>query len=163
MGAEADGERVMGRVSDEENFVDDLVVNSRLTIPASCLSMSASRSGGPGGQHVNKTNSRVSLTFELDDCPGLGVGWRDRVRRQFGSRINADGQMVLHSETHRHQSRNLDDARQRLAAMLIACEHPPKKRRATKRTRGSQRRRLDAKKQRGELKQSRSKRYRPND
>lgn len=144
--------------------MDDLVVNSRLTIPARCLSFTASRSSGPGGQHVNKTNSRVSLKFALEDCPGLGVGWRGRIETQFGSRIGEDrvgGErvMTIHSETHREQTRNLTDARDRLAAMIASCEHPPKKRRPTRPSRGSQRRRIEAKKRTGQKKQSRGKKY----
>lgn len=143
--------------------MDDLYVNSRLTIPGSCLAWSASRSSGPGGQHVNKTNSRVTLRFDLENCPGLGIGWRERFKTQFGSRLNNDGVVVIHSEQHREQPRNLADAKERLAAMLLACQSPPKKRRPTKPTRGSQRRRIEAKKRTGEKKQSRAKRYKPND
>lgn len=143
--------------------MDDLYVNSRLTIPASCLTWSASRSSGPGGQHVNKTNSRVTLRFDLENCPGLGIGWRQRFATQFGSRLTGEGVMVLHSEQYREQPRNLADAKERLVAMLLGCQSPPKKRRPTKPTRGSQRRRIEAKKRTGEKKLARGKRYKPTD
>ena len=141
--------------------MDDLVVNARLTIPARCMSWSASRSSGPGGQHVNKTNSRVTLKFDTRQCPGLGIGWRMRLATQFGSRMDDDDVMTLHSETHREQPRNLADARERLVAMVAACEHPPKKRRPTRPTKGSKRRRIEAKKRTGEKKRSRGTKYRP--
>lgn len=143
--------------------MSDLYVNSRLTIPATHLSWSASRSGGPGGQNVNKVNSRVTLRLNLNDCPGIDSGWRRRLSVQFGSRITVNGEFVLHSESNREQARNLADARTRLVEMLDSCSNPPKKRRRTKPTLGSKRRRLDAKKQTGDKKQSRSKRYRRGD
>ncbi|MEM9827346.1 MAG: alternative ribosome rescue aminoacyl-tRNA hydrolase ArfB [Planctomycetota bacterium] len=139
--------------------MNDLYVNSRLTIPADRLAWSASRSSGPGGQNVNKVNSKVTLRFDFAACPGLDAGWEHRFRTRFGTRIRDDGVMVLQSDVTRDQHRNLADVRARLAAMLVSCAAPPKARKPTRPSRGSQRRRLEKKRQTGEKKKARRRRF----
>ncbi len=136
---------------------DDLAITSRIVIPGSDLEVSYSRAGGPGGQKVNKTESRVQLSFDFEDCEALTFGVKARVRASWGSRITRDGRMVLACDTHRERSRNLAEARARLAAMIRGCLEPPRPRRATKPSLAARRRRLEGKKQRGKVKQLRGK------
>jgi ribosome-associated protein len=133
----------------------DLYVNPRLTIAEHELEISATRSSGPGGQNVNKVNSKVTLRWNPERCPQLDPAWRRRFQSRQGNRINREGQIVLHSDRYRDQGRNLADVRQKLAEMLLECQSPPKARKATQPTKGSQRRRLDEKRQHKEKKQGR--------
>ena len=135
--------------------MSDLIVNSRLTIAESELTVTAARSGGPGGQNVNKVNSKITLRWSPERCAQLDPGWRRRFVTRFANRINRNGQLVLHSEKYRDQPRNLEDARQKLVGMLLECQAPPKRRIATKPSKGSQRRRLEQKKQQSQKKQNR--------
>ena len=135
----------------------DLFVNTRLTIPAKELVVTAARSSGPGGQNVNKVNSKVTLRWNPDLCDGLPAGWKARfVARQAG-RINRQGELVLHSDRHRDQSRNLSEVRQRLVELLLECQSAPKRRKPTRPTAGSRQRRLDSKRRRSEKKRNRGK------
>jgi ribosome-associated protein len=135
--------------------LDDLPVSSRFTIPANELEVQYARSGGPGGQNVNKVNTKVTLKWQLRDNPALPDAWRHRVLNKYGNRVNGDGEMVLHSERYRVQKRNLEDCRQKLRQMLLECQHPPIPRKPTKPTLGSKRRRLDAKRRQSEKKRMR--------
>ena len=137
----------------------DLIINARLTIAASEFEVLHARSSGPGGQNVNKVNSKVTLKWSPAQCPGLSQAWRNRFVNRFANRINRDGKLVLHSERYRDQPRNLEDVRQRLTSMLLETQSAPKKRRPTKPSRGSQRRRLDSKSKHGQKKQARRKDY----
>ena len=136
-----------------------LYVNPKLTIDDALLTWSASRSSGPGGQNVNKVNSRVSLRFDLPACQSIGDGWRRRFEARFGRVVLADGTVLLHSDASRDQRRNLEDARQRLASMLRACYAAERPRRATRPSRSSQRRRVENKRQHSEKKRGRGQRY----
>ena len=130
----------------------DLRVTSRLTIPAAELRWRFSRASGPGGQGVNTTDSRVELTVDLLALDGLSPEQLDRLVSSLGPRLS-DGTLTLVAAEHRSQLRNREAARGRLAALLSsALAAPPKARRATRATKGSHRRRLDAKKQRGQTK-----------
>lgn len=135
----------------------DLRVTSRFVISEADLNWSASRSGGPGGQNVNKVNSKVTLRWKPAAQTGFDEFWRKRFVTQFKTRINKEGEMVLHSEATRDQSRNLADARERLVSMLLGCRLPPKKRKSTRPTLGSKRRRLEGKRQQSEKKRLRGK------
>ncbi len=138
----------------------DLYVNSRLTISESELLVSYARSSGPGGQNVNKVNSKVTLRWSPSECAGLDPAWRRRFVARFGNRINRQGELVLHSEKFRDQPRNLADVRQKLIDMLLECQAAPKKRIATRPSRASQRRRLDQKKRQSQKKQHRKRDFR---
>jgi len=135
--------------------MSDLIVNSRLTLPATELTFTAARSSGPGGQNVNKVNSKVILHWSMADVEGFSAGWRRRLKARFGNRINRDGAFVLHSEKYRDQSRNLTDVKKRLCDMLKECEFPPKPRKATKPSYGSKLRRLNRKRENSQKKQNR--------
>ncbi len=135
--------------------MDNLVINNRLTIPASQLSVSFARSSGPGGQNVNKVNSKVTLRWQIRDQPLISRAWRERFLQRFGTRVNVRGELVISSERYRDQPRNLEDCREKLAEMLRQVASSPTVRKKTKPTQGSKRRRLDAKKRQGEKKRLR--------
>lgn len=119
-----------------------------LTVPAAELVERFSRSAGPGGQSVNTTDSRVELEYDVAASAALTEAQRVRARQRLGSRLTA-GRLVVDASEHRSQHRNRVAARERLAALLReALAPPPPPRRPTKPTRGSQRRRLEAKRQR---------------
>jgi ribosome-associated protein len=134
---------------------DDLPVTDAVVVPASALGWRFSRSSGPGGQGVNTADSRVELSLALADVPGLTDAQRQRLTERLGGRL-VDGVLTITASEHRQQLRNRQAARERLAAVLRAALAPPAPpRRRTKPTRGSQERRIQAKKQRGQLKRNR--------
>jgi ribosome-associated protein len=137
--------------------MSDLYVNPRLTISEQEITITAARSSGPGGQNVNKVNSKVTLRWAPSRCDRMDPAWRRRFEARYGARINRDGELVLHSEQYRDQSRNRADARQKLVEMLLACQSAPRPRIATRPSRGSQRRRLDQKSRQSQKKQLRRK------
>ncbi len=135
--------------------MDDLLISGRVTIPAKEIDVQFARSGGPGGQNVNKLNTKVTLRWRIRDNPLLPEGWRERAVARYKNRLNTEGELVLHSERYRLQRRNLEDCRQKLKEMLLACKTPPVPRKATRPTLGSQRRRVDAKRRQSEKKRLR--------
>lgn len=127
-----------------------------LVVPAGELTEQFSRAGGPGGQGVNTTDSRVQLSLDLATTTSLTERQRERALARLSPRLVGTTLTVDASE-HRAQRRNRSAARERMAALLReALAPPPPSRRATKPTRGSQRRRLAAKPRRGEIKRARS-------
>ena len=133
----------------------DLPVAGSVVVPAAALSWRFSRSSGPGGQGVNTADSRVELSLAPLDLPGLSEVQRARLAARLGSRLT-DGVLTIAASEHRQQLRNRQAARERLAAVLRAALAPPAPaRRRTKPTRGSQERRIQAKKQRSQLKKQR--------
>lgn len=133
----------------------DLEVSPALSIPASELAWRFSRSSGPGGQHVNTSDSRVELSWDLAESAALSEPQRERLLERLGRRL-VGGVLTVTASEQRSQLRNREIARRKLA-MLVADALAPDAaaRRATKRTRGSDRRRLDAKQQRSATKQQR--------
>ncbi|HEV7728187.1 MAG: Protein chain release factor [Modestobacter sp.] len=133
----------------------DLPVVGDLVVPAAALSWRFSRSSGPGGQGVNTADSRVELSVIPLEVPGLSELQRTRLGQRLGDRL-VDGVLTIAASEHRAQLRNREAARARLAAVLRAALAPPAPpRRKTKPTRGSKERRIEAKKQRGQLKKQR--------
>ncbi len=133
----------------------DLSVTGSLVVPAAALGWRFSRSSGPGGQGVNTADSRVELSVDVLDLPGLTEPQRRRLTERLANRL-VDGVLTVVASEHRQQLRNRQAARDRLAAVLrAALAPPPAARRRTKPTRGSQERRIQAKKQRGQLKRQR--------
>jgi ribosome-associated protein len=133
----------------------DLPVTGSLIVPGAALSWRFSRSSGPGGQGVNTADSRVELSVAPLELPDLSDVQRQRLADRLGNRL-VDGVLTIAASEHRQQLRNRQAARERLAAVLrAALAPPPAARRRTKPTRGSQERRIEAKKQRGQLKKQR--------
>lgn len=142
--------------------MDDLHIHTATTalvIPARDLSWTAARASGPGGQNVNRVASKVDLRFDLPANVSLRPEVRARLAKRHASRLDAQGRLVVVSQSARTQAGNLALARERLAAWVEAATHVPKTRRPTKPTRGSVRRRLESKKRTSEKKSSR--RWRP--
>jgi ribosome-associated protein len=134
---------------------DGLRIGRALVIPERELSERFSRSSGPGGQGVNTADSRVELSVAPLEVPGLTEHQQQRLAARLGNRL-VDGVLTIVASEHRQQLRNRQAARERLAAVLRAALAPPAPtRRRTKPTRGSQERRIEAKKQRGQLKKQR--------
>jgi ribosome-associated protein len=139
---------------------DDLHVRGPLVLPASELHWRFSRASGPGGQGVNTTDSRVELSFDVARSPSVPESLRERALARLGGRL-VDGVLTITASEFRSQLRNRDAARERLAETLRGATAPdPPKRRPTRPTKGSTRRRLDAKTRRGQIKRLRG---RPDD
>jgi ribosome-associated protein len=133
----------------------DLRVNSWLVIPAGELHERFSRSSGPGGQSVNTTDSRVELSFDVLRSPALPERERSRAIERLASRLT-DGVVTVAAENERSQLMNREAARARLASLLReAVAAPPPPRVATRPTRASRERRLDAKRRRAQVKRNR--------
>ncbi len=126
-----------------------------VVIPESDLAWSASRASGPGGQNVNKVASKVELRFDMHGTQALSVAVKARLRALAGSALDTSGSIRIVSQVTRDQGRNLDDARDKLAALIAKALVVPKRRRATKPTRGSTERRLQAKREGSEKKAGR--------
>lgn len=134
---------------------EELRIDRRHVIPASELEERASRSSGPGGQGVNTTDSAVELRWQFADSVALTDAEKARVRENLGTRITDDGVFIVRASEQRSQHRNRSAARERLAEMVRTAMIPPKRRKKTKPSRAAKRRRLEAKRHRGEVKRLR--------
>lgn len=119
------------------------------------LEFRTSRSSGPGGQHVNKTESRVELLWQPRESSCLNEEQKIRVYTRLGNRMNTDGVLILVSEKYRSQHRNKADVTERFMDLVLASLVPVKKRRPSRPTRKSIEKRIRNKKIRGEIKRSR--------
>lgn len=136
----------------------DLRVGGSVVVPAAELRWRFSRSSGPGGQHANTSDTRVSLSLDVARSRAFGQVRRERILERMSGRLTA-GVVTVTAEEHRSQARNREMARERLAALLAeAMAPPPRGRRATRPSRAARERRLSAKRRRGDLKRSRSRR-----
>jgi ribosome-associated protein len=136
-------------------MADQIVVTAALSIPGSELTFRFSRSGGPGGQNVNKVSSRVEVLFSVRDSPSLSEAQRHRLLTRLGGRLDSEGILLVQVDDSRSQWQNRQIAVERLAGLLREGLKVPKRRVATKRTRVSNTRRLEAKKRRGAMKRGR--------
>jgi len=132
-----------------------LRINPNLEIDDAELEFEFSRSGGPGGQHVNKTSTKVALLFHVDRSASLSDFQKQLVRTRLANRITEAGVLRLECSTTRSQQQNREEAIARFVALIASALIRPKTRRATKPTRGSVRRRIDDKRARGETKRLR--------
>jgi ribosome-associated protein len=133
-----------------------LQITPTLAIPDDELLERFVRSSGPGGQNVNKVSTAVELRFDVVNSPSLPEGVRARLLARRDRRLTDQGVLVLSAQRYRTQDRNREDARERLVALVLAATVVPKKRVATKPTKGSKERRIGAKRERATVKRQRS-------
>jgi ribosome-associated protein len=134
----------------------DLVLRDGRVVPKDCLHLSFARGGGPGGQYVNKTETKVDLRLDLAAAePVLGAEDVARIRAVLAARLDAEGRLQVVCGEHRSQFQNYKAAMERLAQLVAAALVRRKQRHATRPTRGSRQRRLAEKRHRGEIKQDR--------
>src|SRR5215467_1745701 len=107
-------------------------VNQRLQIPDAEFDWSYARSGGPGGQNVNKVSSKAVLRWNVSSTPSLPIGVKERFKSQHANRINIEGVLILMSQQYRDQERNRQDCLEKLRAMIVQAAATPKKRRPTR-------------------------------
>lgn len=114
-----------------------------------------SRSGGPGGQNVNKLNTKVTLKLPITEIPGLTDREEERIRQRLANRVNDDGDLVVQASENRSQRANRKAAEERAAMLILSAVKPVTKRKPTKPGRAAEERRLKSKKKRGERKKLR--------
>jgi ribosome-associated protein len=133
----------------------DLRVGRGISIPAAELHETASRSSGPGGQHVNKTSTRITLRWNVPASAALGDAARRRLLEALASRLTRDGDLVVHAGRRRSQAQNRELARARLAELVAEALAPRRPRVPTRATRASRARRAAAKQLQSERKRGR--------
>jgi ribosome-associated protein len=127
-------------------------ITDGITVPDDELHFGFARSGGPGGQNVNKVASKTVLHWRLADNTTLPAEARERLRLQQANRITAEGEVVIQSQRFRDQARNVEDCRVKLRDMVLRALEAPRPRKATRPTKGSKRRRRAAKRRQSERK-----------
>ncbi|WP_169976015.1 alternative ribosome rescue aminoacyl-tRNA hydrolase ArfB [Tautonia rosea] len=132
-----------------------LRINDRISIPMDEFQFDYIRSGGPGGQNVNKVATKAVLRWRPGDSPSLPEPVRRRLMRQIGSRLTSDGDLIVSSQRTRDRLRNIDDCLDKVRDLVLEAATPPKPRIATKPTLGSKVRRAEQKKQRSTTKKLR--------
>jgi len=137
----------------------DIIVSPELTIPQSELTFRASRSGGPGGQHVNTSSTRVELLWDLTHSQAVTDDVRARLLEKLATRLDAEGMVRVVASDRRSQGQNRDAAAERLAQIVRQALIVPKKRRPTRPPKASREARLSQKRQRGERKRDRRRDY----
>ncbi len=138
-------------------------INKELSISQGDLSFVFSRSSGPGGQNVNKVSTRVTLLFDVENCPALGEAQKHLLCTRLSGRIDRDGLLRVTCQEYRTQSANRRGALQRFVELLAGALETRPTRKKTKPSQAARRKRMEAKRQRSDLKQRRAKRSLPDD
>jgi ribosome-associated protein len=134
---------------------EDLSISRTKLVPGKALEVKTARASGPGGQHVNRTESKVQLTLDPAEVPWLDEGTRLRMIALAGRNVDGEGRIYVVSQEHREQSRNLEDARTKLTELIQKALTRPKKRIATKPSKRQKAKRVDEKKARSKTKAGR--------
>lgn len=137
---------------DETTYLN---VSPTLSIPRSELQYRATRSGGPGGQHVNTSSTRIELLWDLNGSRAVDDDQRERIKTRLAPRLDSEGMVRVVASDHRSQGQNREAADERLASLVRHALHVPKKRRATKPTRAAKEKRLTEKKRQSDKKRNR--------
>lgn len=137
--------------------MSDLTVDDRVVIPQGELELQFSRSGGPGGQHVNTTDTRARLRWRMAESTCISQAAKGRLREAHPAWVTTDGDVLITSDQHRSRQQNIDEVRERLREAVYRALRPPRPRKETRPTRASKRRRLQSKKRRGDKKKLRGK------
>lgn len=132
-----------------------LSINDSLWVPRAELAYRATRSGGPGGQHVNTSSTRVELVWDVDASPSLSDEQRARIREKLANRISGEGTLLLAASEHRSQHQNKEAVTERFVELVRQALVVPKKRKKTRPSAAAREERLRAKKHRSEVKKSR--------
>jgi ribosome-associated protein len=136
--------------------VSAIVVSETVRVPASAITVRATRASGPGGQNVNKVATKVDLRIELAAIEGLSEGARRRLHTLVARRLDAHGRLVVTSQRTRTQSLNVEDARAKVRELILDALVRPAARRATRPTRTDREQRIAGKKRRGAVKHLRA-------
>jgi ribosome-associated protein len=138
-----------------------LQITPAVSLPLSELEYRASRSGGPGGQHVNTSSTRIEVVWDIAASPSLDAAQRARLLTRLASRVDSAGRLRLVSSGSRSQLQNREEVTERLCSMVAAALAVPKPRKRTKPSRAAKARRLEEKRRRSDIKRTR--RSRPHD
>jgi ribosome-associated protein len=139
--------------------MDDILIHSDLVIPAGCLKLSYSRSSGPGGQNVNKLNTRVSISLNISECVVFSDAQKSRLVKALHRRLDQEGVLTVVCQEHRSQYANRQAAAERMVDLLRAALKPPRPRIKTRTPKSAIQKRLEAKKKRSQVKQDRRQKY----